>query len=78
MKRAASHRYVVTGPGLDPEPSYADVGPAISRALTAACKVATVSKGVEVTFYVRDSISGDLLGYSETDAAGNVTTRRSS
>lgn len=73
---AKSLRYTVTGPGLDPEPSYADVGPAMSRALTAAAKVAHNSKGVEATFYVRDSITGNTLGYSEADADGIVTTRR--
>lgn len=69
-------RFTVTGPGLDPEPSYADPGPALSRALTAACSVAHGSKGTLATFYARDSITGDVVGYAETDENGHVAVRR--
>ncbi len=70
MRRKQHLRYVVTGPGLE-EVSYADVGPALSRTITAA------SQSVEeVTYYARDSILGVIVGHSERDALGIVRTRR--
>lgn len=76
MRPTKSLRYIVTGPGIDSAPSYADPGPALSRAVTAACATAHVSKGVEATFYARDSITGDVVGYAETDKSGHVAVRR--
>lgn len=76
MPREKSLRYIVTGPGLDPEPSYADPGPALSRSLTAALDFARTAKGAEVTFYARDSITSNVIGYSETDKLGHVAVRR--
>lgn len=72
--RTKSLRYVVTGPGIAEEPSYAEPGPALSRALTGAAKAARLK--VEATFYARDSITGKIIGHSESDALGVVTTRR--
>lgn len=73
MAQPKSLRYIVTGPGLgvdQPEPSYADFGPALSRSVTAAS-----ASEVEGTWYVRDSISGVTLGYSEvTLKAGTKVT----
>lgn len=62
MARPKFERYIVTGPGLDPEPSYADPGPALSRALTAA-----LASEVDVTYYARDSINDETVGYAERD-----------
>ena len=71
MAKQKNLRYVVTGPGLDPEPSYADEGPAHSRALTAAARK-TAPDG---TWYVRDAVSGAVLGYSERDDKRIITVR---
>jgi hypothetical protein len=61
MSRPAKKlRYEVTGPGLDPLPTYDDAGPALSRSLTAAER-----SEAEGTWYVRDAISGETVGYSE-------------
>lgn len=62
MARSKEERYIVTGPGIsDPAPSYADPGPALSRALTAACR-----SEVEGTWYARDAITDTVIGYAET------------
>lgn len=72
MARSKSERYIVTGPGLDAEPSYADPGPALSRSLTAA-----LASKVDATYYVRDAITDDVLGHSERDGKIVTCTRRS-
>ena len=59
-RKSTDLRYIVTGPGLDPSPSYADPGPALSRSLTAA-----LATEADSTFYVRDAITDEVLGYSE-------------
>lgn len=64
---AKLQRYVVTGPGLDEPPSYADPGPALSRSVTAAER-----SEVEGTWYVRDSIGDKVLAYSEVVISGGV------
>lgn len=74
MAKAKSLRYIVTGPGISESPSYADIGPAISRTLTAAIEYS--KKKIEATFYARDSITDKVLGYSESHKDGTVTTRR--
>ena len=66
-------RYIVTGPGLTTEPSYADAGPALSRTLTEASKI---DKGIEATFYARDSVLDKIVGYTEITKLGAITTRR--
>lgn len=73
-KRKPSLRYVVTGPGIEDgqEPSYADVGPALSRAVTAAAKA---PKDEVATWYVRDSITGNILGYAERQEAVVIVVR---
>lgn len=63
-------RYEVTGPGVE-DVSYDDIGPGLSRTITFACKATT-----EATFYLRDSIGGRIVGFSERDINGYVTTRR--
>lgn len=57
---AKSLRYIVTGPGLVTEPSYADPGPALSRSLTAAER-----SEAEGTWYVRDAITKEIVAHSE-------------
>ncbi len=69
--RAKALRWIVTGPGLDKEPSYAEPGTALSRTLGEALK-----STVEATFYARDSITNDIHGYSERDSDGIVTTHQ--
>jgi hypothetical protein len=70
-------RYLVTGPGLGlhspygdfiEEPSYDNVGQALSRSITAAERWSPV----EGTWYVRDSILGDVLGHSEVVIDGGT------
>lgn len=56
-------RYIVTGPGIEDEPSYADPGPALSRALTAACR----RDAPDGTWYARDSVTDEVIGYAEKD-----------
>ncbi len=65
-RRRAAGRYAVTGPGV--EVSYPEVGPAISRTVTAACAAKE-----EGTWYVRD-VDGTPLAYSERDKDGLVIT----
>ena len=60
MSRQKRLRYIATGPGLDLEPSYAEDGPAMSRALTAA--LASEEDG---TWYWRDAIGDHILGHVE-------------
>ena len=72
MARSKTGRYEVTGPGLEGV-FYADDGPAISRTVTEASKT---PKGVEATFYVRDALGDKIVGYSERDKLGHITTRR--
>lgn len=68
--RNKSLRYIVTGYGLQhKQPSYADAGPAISRTITAASDF-----DGEGTWYARDSITGEIIGYSERDEHGDITT----
>lgn len=65
---------MVTGPGIadGEEPSYADPGPAISRSLTAASKAAPhVDEG---TWYVRDAVTDEVIGYSEVYGTHLVRT----
>ncbi len=50
-----------------PEPSYEGVGQALSRSVTAAER-----SDVEGTWYVRDSVLGDVLGYSEVVVADDL------
>jgi hypothetical protein len=64
-----SLRYIVTGPGIEEPPSYAEQGPALSRAITAALK------RKDATFYVRDSVLDTILGRAESDERGWVTSR---
>lgn len=74
MSRAKGLRYIVTGPPwFKGEPSYDDPGPAISRTITAA---SNVPKGIAATFYARDAITDNIIGYSECDEHGHITTRR--
>ena len=54
----------------DVEAHYDDLGPALSRSITEAAKAKR-----EITVYVRDA-AGDVVGYSESDEHGNVTTVR--
>lgn len=68
MPRKRHERYSVTGPGLA-DISYADVGPAISRSLTAAN-----ASEEDATFYVRD-LDGTILGYSERNDRIVTTVR---
>ena len=67
---ARSALYTVSGPGLDPEPTYDSDGPAMSRSQTAA-----LAAKVEGTWYARNP-QGDTVAYSERDEHGGVTTRR--
>lgn len=70
-RRKPSGRYEVVGPGLD-DVSYADEGPALSRALTEAVR----RVGTESTFYVRD-LDGTTVGYAESyTEPGVVATLR--
>lgn len=64
-----SLRYIVTGPGIEgTPPSYAEVGPAISRTITAAER----STPVEGTWYARDAITGDIVGRTEVIEVGGT------
>lgn len=75
MARTRPLRYIVTGPGIDDPPSYAEPGPALSRTVTRAAKASLAKQ--EATYYARDSITGDIIGHSESDSNGVVwTTRR--
>lgn len=69
--KAKPQRYVVTGPALVGEPSYSDAGPAHSRALTAASR----HNAPNGTWYVRDSVTGVVLGYSERDDKTIISVR---
>ena len=72
-RKGTDLRYTVDGS----DKSYADVGPAVSTSVTLAARA--MSAGVERTFYVRDSITGDTKGYSECFQDGDrfvVQTRR--
>lgn len=64
MAKTKSLRYIVTGPDLDADnpPSYADPGPSLSRALTAASEAKR-----DVTYYARDAITDATIGYAERD-----------
>lgn len=76
MARSTLNRYVVTGPGVDPEPSYTDAGPALSRSLT----FASASALPDGTWYVRDAVTDAIIGYSErgtTEAGVTIKTSRS-
>lgn len=64
MTRTQKLRWRVTGPGLDPEPSYESPGVALSRAITAAER--SESEG---TWYVRD-LDDTIYGYAERDNDG--------
>ncbi len=59
-RKASDLRFTVDGS----DKSYADVGSAISLSVTLACRA--MSAGEERTFYVRDSITGETKGYSES------------
>jgi hypothetical protein len=72
-RKSSDLRYTVDGS----DKSYAEVGQALSHSVTLACRA--MSAGVERTFNVRDAITGDTKGYSETSTADGgivVTTRR--
>lgn len=56
--------FTVSGPGIDKK--YVDAGPALSRAVTAACRA-----GVAASFYVRDT-GGKAVARTERDESGNV------
>lgn len=73
MSKKAKPNFTVTGPDTSDDIvlPYADLGPALSRSLTEA----TRQRGHEVSFYVRDR-AGDIVGRSETDAAGVIRTWR--
>jgi hypothetical protein len=71
MAKQKLERFIVTGPGLDPEPSYADPGPALSRALTAALAATD-----DLTFYARDSVSGEVIGFAERSEKSVTCVRR--
>jgi hypothetical protein len=58
-RKGTDLRYTVDGS----DKSYAEVGQALSLSVTLAARA--MSAGVERTFYVRDSITGDTKGYSE-------------
>lgn len=66
MRPTKSLRYTVDGS----DKSYSDLGPAISLSVTLAARAMTA--GLERTFYVRDSISGDTKGYSECVEIGGA------
>lgn len=51
------------------EAAYEDIGPALSRSITEACKA-----NREITIYVRDP-QGDVVGYSENDGKTVITVR---
>jgi hypothetical protein len=62
-RSAVGGRISVTGPGLE-NVSYAERGPAVSRAITAAQKALVADKTNDGTWYVRD-IGGETLAYVE-------------
>lgn len=66
--RNATNRYEVTGPDVLNSPTYADAGPALSRSITYASK----SELPDGTWYVRDGVTGEIVGYTErgTSEAG--------
>lgn len=61
MATSTREPFTVTGPGL--EKAYREAGPALSRALTAACAAAE-----DGTWYVRNT-AGDVTGYAERAGA---------
>jgi hypothetical protein len=71
-RRSTALRYVVTGPGVEGEPSFEHPGPALSRTVTAANEAA--KKGVDGTWYARDALDDDrAIGYSESDEGLVIT-----
>ena len=72
-RKSKALRYIVTGPGIEDgnEPSYDNPGPALSRATTAASK----STDAMATWYVRDAITGENLGYAERQEKSVVIVR---
>lgn len=64
---ARSLRYVVTGPGVNPEASYEEVGQALSRSITYAERSED-----EGTWYVLDAVSDKTLGYTEVTIQDGV------
>jgi hypothetical protein len=65
-------RYSVDGS----DKSYPDTGSAISLSITLACRA--MRAGLETTVYVRDTITGDIVGFSESvekDGRMQVLTR---
>lgn len=75
-RRSSNLRYIVTGPGVEGEPSFENPGQALSRTLTAAN--AAAMQGVEGTWYARDTLKGDEpVGYSESDGKLVITVGQS-
>ena len=66
MARPKALRYTVDGS----DKSYAEVGPALSLSITLAMRAA--DEGRSAAFYVRDSIGGKILGFSESQAENGV------
>ena len=71
MRAPKKLRYTVDGS----DKSYEAIGPALSLSITLAAR--DMSDGLLNTYYVRDSITGEPVGYSETVEIGGsicVTT----
>jgi hypothetical protein len=65
---AAHDGYTVSGPGVDVK--YADAGPALSRAVTAASRA-----DAPCSYYVRDRL-GAAVGRTDRDEDGGVQVWR--
>lgn len=74
-KKKNDLRYIVTGPSVEEDLCFDNVGGALSRSITCATRAQLDQKATEGTWYIRDSVLDRVLGHSEIREGLIVTVR---